>query len=125
MSLFESNYNEEPVQKLPTLLQYIKTRKGKTRPKSFHIAVIWFPNKFPSYSIETDRFRMSVGTKSLMGKAIEAERDTIARLENSVHLTITDDENGLRVYGFTPGSSKGSWVDIGSEPALGIKFIPN
>lgn len=123
MKLFESSYNDEPVERLPTLLQYIKTQKGKKRPKAFHVALIWLPNKFPSYAIETDKFRFSVAASSLMGQTLAVELQEILILERSVHLSITDDENGSRVYGFQPGTTSGSWEEIGSEKTVGIKFV--
>lgn len=123
MKLFESNYNEEPTEKLPTLLQYIKSHKGKKRPKSFHISLIWLPNKFPSYGIETDKFRLNCATTSLMGRAIEAAKADIVLSERSIHLGIDDDENGLRIYSFVPGSTKGSWEVIGGAEPLGLKFV--
>lgn len=123
MRLFEDIYNDEPTEKLPTLLQYLKSNKGKKRPKAFHITLIWLPNKFPSYGIETDKFRFNCSTTSLMGQAINAARSDIAISERSIHLGIADDENGLRVYSFIPGTTKGSWEVIGGDVPLGLKFI--
>lgn len=123
MNLFENKYADEPREKLPTLLQYIKSRKKKAMPKAFHIAVIWLPNRFPSYAIETDLFRLSIASTSLMGKALEAEREAIERSERSIHLGIALDAAKLRTYSFLPGTTEGSWVTIGTDTPLGIKFI--
>ena len=123
MNLFDAAYNEEPAEKLPTLLQYLKSHKGKKRPKAFHIAIIWFPNKFPSYGIETDKFRLNCPSASLMGKAIEANTTELATTERSVHLKIDETPEGLRIYSFVPGTTKGSYEIIGSDQPLGFKFV--
>lgn len=122
MSLFSTEYQEEPIEKKPTLLQYIKAHKGKNRPKAFHIELIWLPNRFASYAIETDKFRLTCATTSLMGKAIEAETETILESRHSIHLGISETKEGLRVYSFLPGSTPGVWTIIESDKPLGLKF---
>jgi len=125
MKLTESNYAEERSEKLPTLLQYLKNTPVKKRPKQFHINLIWFPNRFPSFGIETDSFRVSIASKSLMGVAIAAEKDEICDSLRSLHLSVSESESGDRIYAFHVGSTEGYWDVIGSDTPLGVRFVAN
>jgi len=60
-----------------------------------------------------------------MGKTLAIEINEIEIMTKSVHLSITEDENGLRIYGFQPGTTEGTWEKIGSEKTIGLKFTPN
>jgi hypothetical protein len=49
-----------PPEKLPTLLQFLKAQGKKKLAGMYPVAKVWKPGKFPNYSVETEKFRVSI-----------------------------------------------------------------
>ena len=122
LSLYTDDFQSDTEGRLPTLRQYLKSKKGKKRPQKFLVVVIWVPNKYPSYGIETEHFRTTVGENTSLGKIIKANWEELIRSEVSTCLQVQEEENGSFSLRFCPGSNEGSWKDIGSDPVLGIRW---
>lgn len=119
MSLFDStvDYSDE---KLPTFNQYVKKNKGKTTPKEFFITKIWYPVKFDSFGIETEKFRLSVPKDSPMGKLLTANVESILDSTNSVHLVPVVNDLGQQQFTFKQGKARVLWEIMGNDTIYGI-----
>ena len=123
VNLFDStSYSTEP-EKLPTLKQYLK-RIGKTKlPNQFHVHLIWVPNKFPSFSIEADLFRVVVPVKSALGKTLKANIDELVKTEIAIALAVQVTGDSGPTVQIKRSKEQGEWVPIGDEPIMGYKFV--
>lgn len=122
MSLYSDSFTEVSEERLPTLRQYIKAKKGKNIPKKFLVRLIWVPNKFPSYSIETEHFRASVGKDTAVGKLLKENWDEIVDSSLQTLMAIEVEKDVPTAMRFYPGTGRGKWVDIGQDTLLGIRW---
>lgn len=122
MSLLNTEYTSFEKERTPTLRQYVKSKKGKNIPKKFMVVKIWVPNKYPSYSIETEHFRASIGKDTSVGKAIKSSWGDVTGSEKSLCVSINRDGDKVKSLSFSEGSNSGYWRDIGSEELLGIEW---
>jgi hypothetical protein len=123
IDIFNDNAFPFEEERLPTFKQYIKRMNGKKLPNAFHVSKIWFPNQYPSYSLECDKFRLSVPSKSPMGVALSASVDalTAGNIALSLFVVVTSDK--AHEVRFRPSKEKGGWEEIGYEPTLGYRFV--
>lgn len=122
MDLFSQEVLSYEEDKLPTLKQYLKAKgKGKI-PSGFLCTLIWVPNKFPSFSLECDKFRLSIPSKSPMGKALVSSIDALIATDSSLIAFLHTTEEGEICPMFKAGNQKGAWDVIGT-PAVGYRFV--
>lgn len=71
MSIHVLQEDEYPA--LPTLKQFCKSSAPEERSKAHVIEKVWFPNQYPSLSLETEGFRVRVHEKSaVFGEILNA-----------------------------------------------------
>lgn len=58
--------------KLPTFRQFCKTEGEKCNNNAKVVTTVWFPNKYPSLSIDTEVFRLRISESDPNYAAIEA-----------------------------------------------------
>lgn len=122
MSIFDIEFQDEKV-KLPTLKQYLTKRKGKNIPKQFHVVLIWVPNKFPNFSIETEKFRLNVPDDSVFGKHLQQFVTDESMFECPIALIIGSSTDGTMTYKALRTKENGSWIRIDNETdLLGIRW---
>lgn len=122
MSLYSQNDIDVTEERLPTLRQYVKSKEGKNIPKKFLVTLIWIPNKFPSYSIETEHFRASIGSKTAIGKLLKDNWVDLLDSDVATFMSVTVKDDKVAAMRFYPGTQRGMWCDIGSDPILGIRW---
>lgn len=122
MSLLNQEYTNFENERTPTLRQYVKSKKGKSIPKKFMIVKIWVPNKYPSYSIETEHFRASIGKDTPIGVALKNSWSEVTDSEKSMCISVARDGDKVKSLSFSQGSNNGYWRDIGSDQLLGIEW---
>lgn len=122
MNLYDDQYlNAEPERK-PTLRQYVAANKGKSMPKRFLVTKVWTPGKYPSYTVETEHFRASVGKNTPIGDLLRSSWEELTRSETPTFLELDLSVNNKPSIRFRAGKGSGYWVDISSEPVLGIAW---
>lgn len=122
MNLFRDSGYASEEERLPTLRQYLKSKENSTIPKFFFISLIWVPNKYPNYQIQTDKFRASIPKASPLGKALEESLDALIIKEQSIQTKVVVSDKKSPVLIFEPSKEKGSWETIGDDPILGYRF---
>lgn len=122
MGLYDYEYLDAQQEKLPTLRQYLKTNGKTKRPKKFLVCKIWIPNKYPSYSLETEHFRASVGKSTALGKVLRDNWSELVRSEIDTFLELKLADDKTTKLKLVPGRTSGSWLDVGSDPLLGISW---
>ena len=122
MSLFDNKSLDVTEQKIPTLKQYLKKMKGKKIPSKFLLTRIWVPNKFPSYTLECDLFRIAIPKKSPTGVLLSNNLGDIVDNDVCVFVLLELGEKDTEKITFEPGKEKGIWYDIGEDNLLGYRF---
>lgn len=122
MGLYDNDYLDATQERLPTLRQYLNTSGKTKRPKKFLVCKIWVPNKYPSYSLETEHFRASVGKSTAIGRVLQNNWSELieSEIDTFLELKLTNDKKTQ--LKLVPGRTSGSWVDIGTDPVLGISW---
>lgn len=64
---------KQDFEKLPTFIQFCKQSNGKALPQVFFVTKIWLPNQFPSATLETEKFRVRISSKSPVWDAISEQ----------------------------------------------------
>lgn len=65
---FSRASSEDGGVKLPTLKQFLKTIPKKDKlPELYIVTKIWYPNQYPNFSLETERFIVRVNENSQLG----------------------------------------------------------
>lgn len=123
MTLYEKTFSRIEDEKLPTLRQYVKGKTGKAMPKRFLVTKVWYPNKYPSYGIETEHFRATVGETTPLGNLITENLETLQSSEKATFLSISLEDPKKPAMKFLPGTNKGHWEGIGSETPVGIRWL--
>jgi hypothetical protein len=124
MDIFNGKVLPYEDEKLPTLLQYLKDRKGKNTPSRFIVGKIWLPNKFPNYQLECDKFKVNVSSRSPLGKAIDKSLTALVDSDISLYCEIPIETIEERLIKLTAGKEKCYWVSFG-DPVMGYAAIPN
>lgn len=114
MSIFDSDYNAAEA-KRPTLKQYLKATRDKKRPNQFHTVLVWFPNKFPTFTIETEKFRYNTAEDSALGKELGLFVQDDSCMTIPFSLSITEAEDGVTTIKVLRSKEKGAWRFIGSD----------
>lgn len=122
MDLFNENGFSTEEDKLPTINQYVKRMGNKKLPNRFHVQRIWFPNKYPNYSVETDKFRVSVSPRQPIGKALKNSLDALYDSDTSISVVLVLTESGKPSVKFVPTKETGKWVYIRPDSPMGISF---
>jgi hypothetical protein len=101
-------------EKLPTFREYCKA-KGQEAEKSLKVVtVVWFPNQFPNFTLDTESFRLrincqeddSIETTDFLESAIEQEQVLAIRVTDAKKLAYEVD--------VLPNES-GTWEKLGSN----------
>jgi hypothetical protein len=125
MDLFNENGWTTEEERLPTLRQYLNLRKNKTIPRSFLVTLVWLPNKFPSYAFECDKFRLSIPTKSALGKSLSTHLDSVVRSDMAFTLGVVVEEGKAPTVTFKQSTEKVTWAVIGEDPIIGYRLVQN
>jgi hypothetical protein len=122
MSIFTTEVLSYEEEKLPTLLQYLQAKNYKSLPKAFHVSIIWLPNKFPSYNLECDKFRVSIPSKSSLGRHLSEHLSLVFNdnIPLAIALSIRDDKKVDLL--FVESKEVGHYEEIGTAPAA-YRFI--
>lgn len=94
-----------PIEKLPTLLQFLKTQGKKKLAGCYPVAKVWKPGKFPNYSLETEKFRVSISENNPAFKVFGEFLDNAVESGGAIGVVVDDDRKG----GFTLRSLDGDW----------------
>lgn len=122
MSLYDNDFIDYENEKKPTLRQYLKAKKGKNIPKKFLIVTIWRPNKYPSFGIETEHFRATVGKDTPIGRLLQDNWSEIVESDTGTFIGLQREGESCKGMRFYPSTEKGMWMDIGDSPLLGIRW---
>jgi len=109
---------EQPVQeKLPTLLQYLKSVGKKKIPDRFIVMLIWKPGNFPNYTLQTEKFRAQIQKDTELYKILPTLITHCISEETTFALEIVDrDKGAIKLH---PSTEKGFWKDVGTT---GLRF---
>lgn len=95
-----------PVEKLPTIREFLKTHGKKKLANSYPVSKVWKPGKFPNYSIETEKFRVSITENNPMFKAFGEFLTATVDGERGLAIVVDDERNGA----FNIISLEDSWI---------------
>lgn len=118
-SLFDVEGKEPPREKAPTLKQFLKENPDVTYPLYATITTIWFPGNWANYSIETPKFRASVGEHHPLYAVLESSVvKAFGDAESALLLGVMDGEGTIR---FSESNLYGRYSRIGNA---GYRFEP-
>lgn len=83
-----------PPEKLPTLLQFLKAQGKKKLAGMYPVAKVWKPGKFPNYSIETEKFRVSITEDNPKFRAFEEFLDAAIESGSGFAVVVDDKRDG-------------------------------
>lgn len=108
-----------PIEKLPTLLQFLKLLGKKKIANSYAVAKVWKPGKFPNFSIETEKFRISIAENNPAFKAFSEFLDTCVSESKGFAILVDEDRKG----GFEITTLNDDWSveELGDR---GFRFYP-
>jgi len=116
-SLFDVSGKEPPKPKAPTLRQFLKENKDAKYPIVSSIDIIWFPGQWDNYSIETGKFRCSIGANHPLYKLLDRDVITITTgSDTGIALSVEDEDGTIR---FCETTNYGKWERIGNA---GVRF---
>jgi len=119
LSLFGSEYKEPPKEKLPTLLQYLKSTKDVTFPFYSRINYIWLPGSFNNFTLECEKFRCGVSDRNPLYKVLNGSGwGKIITAETAILLSCLDEKGTIRLE---ESNVYGRYESIGN---YGVKFVP-
>ncbi len=81
-------------EKLPTLKQWLKTQGKKAIPKRFLVSLVWEPNQWRNYTLQTEKFRVRVSEGDPIFEALQTGLSTLLDMEYALMLEVTDREKG-------------------------------
>lgn len=122
MSLYGDQLSLFEEEKKPTLKQYLKEKKGKNRPKQFLVVKVWLPNRYPSFSLETEHFRATVGVKSPFGQLLQQNLEELEESTKQVMLKVEELPDGKLGFLLVPGKGSGFFRAIGNGEVLGFEW---
>ena len=100
-------------EKKPTFNQYVKELpKDENHKHLFKIELIWFPNKWNNYNIETESFRYSVAESHPLYPAID--KNVIRWLDRDTGILFRIDDFREGIVGFSECSDFTRWERIGN-----------
>jgi len=103
----ESNFT-----KVPTYQQWLKgASTAELRPK-YPVVTIWLPNKYPSASLETEKFRVRISEDNPLWLSLVEAIGQIASTGTILYIETTDVESKMFKVGVLEGEL-GEWEAIG------------
>lgn len=103
----ESNFT-----KVPTYHQWLKgASAAEIRPK-YPIVTIWLPNKYPSASLETEKFRVRISEDNPLWLSLVEALDQITRTCTVLYIETTDTDAKMFKVGVLDGELA-EWEPIG------------
>lgn len=76
----------------PTLYQWIREAKIKKYPVETKVDVIWLPNRWPNYTIDTTLFRLRISEDSSLFKAFSELLETYMKEGIPMQVSVLDEE---------------------------------
>ena len=116
-SLFEMSGKEPPKEKLPTLFEFLKQNNELKYPFHSPLRIIWFPGTWNNYSLESNRFRVSIETNHPLYSAIDA--GIVRLLEETDTALLIELMDGQGTIGIRESNLYGRYSRIGNA---GYKF---
>lgn len=118
-SLFDGEYCEPPREKLPTLLQYLKSTKDVTFPLYSRIAYIWLPGSFNNFTLECEKFRVGIGDRNPLYKLLNGNGwGQIITSETAILVSVLDSKGTIKLE---ESNVYGRYESVGN---YGVKFVP-
>jgi hypothetical protein len=116
-SLFEVSGKEPEKPKKPTWKQFVKENPNEEYPVYSRIEVVWFPGQWDNYSLECERFRISISAQHPVYPVLEQRIVATLTDADTALLIRIDDRNGT--LGFSESNVYGRYSRIGNA---GFKF---
>lgn len=118
-SLFDGEYNEPPKQKLPTLLQYLKSTKNVEYPFYSRVINIWLPGSFDNFTLECEKFRVGVSNRNPLYKLLNGSGwGQIITSDTAILVSVLDEKGTIKL---AESNVYGRYESIGN---FGVKFVP-
>lgn len=113
----ELQIDSNPVEKLPTLPQFLKAQGKKKLAGQYPVLKVWKPGKFPNYSLETEKFRISISENNPMFLPFGEFLDQAVESGSGFAVAVNDDRKG----GFRVLPLSDNW-DVEPLGDRGFKF---
>lgn len=117
MPSFEGQLNSE-ADKLPTVKQWMNSVSAEATIPTRIIKVIWTPNLYPSYSLDTEAYRVRVADTHFLYQVLEQNLETWIESGTVLGLNITG-KKVIKVTLLTLDKEEGEWDALGEH---GWKF---
>lgn len=101
-------------EKLPTFREYCKA-KGTEAEKSLKVVtVVWFPNQFPNFTLDTESFRLRINCKEDDSIETTDFLETAIQQEQILAVRVTDAKKLAYEVDVLPNES-GTWETLGTN----------
>lgn len=97
--------------KLPTLRQWIKAQGKKAIAKRFLVSLVWEPNQWSNYTLETERFKVRVSKGDPVFEALSKNLPRLLDEEQAFFVEIVNREKGAFKLVANP-NEPGHWEHI-------------
>lgn len=113
LSLFDTPGKEPSKPKAPTLRQFIKENKDVEYPILCQVTTVWLPGNWDNYSLECDKFRVSISSSHPLYKALD---QTIVRhcedVSTALLIELQDSDGTIC---FRESNLYGDWKRLGNS----------
>lgn len=105
---------ESQFEKLPSFMAYCKSKGKEAEGKLKVVATVWFPNKFPNFSLDTESYRLRVPSKG--SDAIEITDFLETAIDEGKVLAVRCDSTKDYAYEvLVLENESGAWEQIGES----------
>lgn len=110
---FEGNAKSE-FEKLPTFRAYCKSKGEDAQLGAKIVQLIWFPNKYPSLSLDTESYRLRIPCEKDTSTELIDFLETAVNEEQVLVIRVTDAAEFAYEIDVLPNES-GDWTQIGDH----------
>lgn len=85
--------------------------------------LIWFPNNYANYSVQTEDFRASIPEGTELYDAIALFVTDCGDYSFGMSVVVATGDSESTAIRFVKGNTYGSWEEIGKQETIGVKWI--
>lgn len=100
--------------KLPTLKQFLSKRGKAPLPAYYPVTLVWEPNQFPNWTIQTEYFKVRISEDNPFYKALAETITTAVREDMALGVSISEDLDGKWALVHI-STEKADWEGLGAS----------
>ncbi len=114
LNLFDTPVDPDKPKQLPTLSQYLKSCTKVQLGQTFQVEIIWLPNKFSNFTLQTHAFRVRISESNAMYATLDSVTKHLTGDKTAWGIKVHEDKSGK--YTIVPmEKKKGEWGPLGAN----------